>query len=474
MKEKSTTHHSTQVWTKCLDIIRNRVSPQSFNTWFKPIKPVELHGDTLIIQVPNKFFYEWLEEHYIDVLRQAIHQTIGPHGKLEYRIVVDNYKRVDLAEVHSPSGDASQVDFLPEEIKNPFIIPGIKHDRILSHLKQRYTFDNFIVGDSNRFAYNAAKAVANRPGKTAFNPLFIFGKVGLGKTHLAQAIGNAITHSHPKLNVVYITTERLTHQVIYSIRHQSMDDLMRYYQNVHILIVDDIQFLARRPKTQEIFFHIFNHMHQLERQIILTSDRPVKELEHMEERLVSRFKWGVTVDLQPPDFELKLAIARARLREEQVHVPERVLEYLCYHAGDSIRDLEGILSTLVARALFLQGDITMSTAQKILQYYKIQREEVITVESIARLVCDHFNIPLQDVKGKTRKRPIVEARQLIMYLSKKFTKHSLKQIGKFLGNRDHTTVIYACRTVEDLIETDEKYRQNVFTIEKKLRLSYSL
>ncbi len=330
------------VWDNCLRNIKRNINAQSYKTWFEPIKPVRLDNNALTIQVPNKFFYEWLEEHYVALLKMTIKQELGDKGRLEYMIVngtpapviteSNNMAVINKsAKAVSAAAASRYTTTEPEEIKNPFVIPGIKKVKIDPQLNTSYLFDNFIEGDCNRLARSAGIAVAKKPGGTAFNPLVFFGNVGLGKTHLAQAVGNEVLAKHPEKAVLYVSSEKFTNQIIQSIKNNAVNDFINFYQLVDVLIVDDIQFLANKQKTQEIFFHIFNQLHQSGKQIILTSDRPPKDLDGMEERLISRFKWGLSADLQSPDFETRMAILEAKMGQEGVDLPNDVLEFISFN-----------------------------------------------------------------------------------------------------------------------------------------------
>ncbi len=460
-----------EAWTNCLRYIATKVNPQSFKTWFEPIKPVKLEDNILTIQVPNKFFYEWLEEHYITVIREAMHLAIGPGVQLEYQIIVDDYKRLRASESLERKPENHVVDIASKKIKNPFVIPGLKRQVVDPQLKPSYTFDNFIEGDCNRLARSAGLAVAKKPGGNAFNPLVIFGDVGLGKTHLIQAIGNEITKRFDNKNVIYVSSEKFTNQIVHALRNNSIDELVNFYQMIDVLIVDDIQFLANRPKTQEIFFHIFNHLHQIGKQIILSSDCPPKSLNGMQERLISRFKWGISADLSAPDFDTKMAIARAKIKDDRVPLPDDVLEFICYNIKSNIRELEGVLITLIAQSALNHKEIDIPLTKEVIKHFITHISDEVTVESISSLVAEHFNVPLEKIHSKTRKRSIVIARQLSMYLAKQMTGKSLKQIGNNLGGKDHTTVLYACRSVKNLMDTDEVFKDTVYNLEKKIRMS---
>ena len=460
-----------EVWTICLRHIATKINPRSYKTWFEPIKPIKLSKNVLTIQVPNKFFYEWLEEHYITIIREGMRIALGPGGQLEYQIVVDDYKKVRASESLDKKANDSVIDIASKKIKNPFVIPGLKRQLVDPQLKPSYTFDKFIEGNCNRLARSAGLAVAKKPGGNAFNPLFIFGDVGLGKTHLAQAIGNEIISRHDDKNVIFVSSEKLTNQIVHALRNNSIDELVNFYQMIDVLIVDDIQFLANRPKTQEIFFHIFNHLHQIGKQIILTSDCPPKSLNGMQERLISRFKWGISADLLAPDFETKMAIARAKIKDDAIELPDDVLEFICYNIKNSIRELEGVLITLIAQSALNNKEIDIPLTKEVIKHFITHMSDEVTVESISRLVAEHFNVPLEKLHSKTRKRSIVIARQLSMYLAKQMTNKSLKQIGNNLGGKDHTTVLYACRSVQNLMDTDQIFKDTVFSLEKKIRMS---
>jgi chromosomal replication initiator protein len=471
----------TTVWDNCLQIIRRNVNGQSFKTWFEPIRPVRLENNALTIQVPNKFFYEWLEEHYVALLKMTIRKELGDKGRLEYQILTSPAKiqreelpkppeTVSKAPLQMPAASQPQaID--ATNIKNPFVIPGIKKLSIDPQLNPAYVFDSFIEGDCNRLARSAGFAVARKPGGTAFNPLVIFGDVGLGKTHLAHAIGNEVLKLYENKSVLYVSSEKFTSQIIDSIKNNAVNDFVNFYQMVDVLIVDDIQFLANKQKTQEIFFHIFNQLHQSGKQIILTSDRPPKDLDGMEERLISRFKWGLSADLQVPDFETRVAILEAKMSREGVELPSDVVEFICYNIQNNIRELEGVLVSLIAQSSLNSREIDVDLAKDVVRNFVTQINKEITLDFIKNLVADHFDVPVEKLGGKTRKRQFVIARQLSMYLAKNLTDKSLKTIGEMFGGRDHSTVIYSVKTVQDLMETDMVFKDTVAELEKKIRLN---
>lgn len=461
------------VWDSCLRTIRKNVNTQSFKTWFEPIRPVQLEGGALTIQVPNKFFYEWLEEHYVALLKRTIRQELGDMGRLEYQILMSRVAEPStIAKAATDKNDSNTPGSVDTgNIKNPFVIPGIRKLKIDPQLNPTYVFDNFIEGDCNRLARSAGMAVAQRPGETAFNPLVLFGDVGLGKTHLAQAIGNQVMNEKKGKTVLYVSSEKFTNQIIDSIRNNAVNDFVNFYQLIDVLIVDDIQFLANKQKTQEIFFHIFNQLHQNGKQIIMTSDRPPKDLDGMEERLISRFKWGLSADLGTPDLETRMAILASKMDQEGLELPHDVTEFICYNIKNNIRELEGVLISLVAQSSLNRREIDLELTKEVIKNFVNQMSKEITVEFIQKLVADHFDVPVEKLKGQTRKRGIVIARQLSMYLAKNLTNKSLKAIGENFGGRDHSTVIYSCKAVQDLLDTDMIFKDKVSDLEKKIKMN---
>ena len=466
------------VWDNCLRTIKKNVNPQSYKTWFEPIRPVQLEQDILTIQVPNKFFFEWIEEHYVQLLKTSVRQELGDRGRLLYHIPEAGAAPVSAAATRASGKPSAEKDNEPvpgvfdaEMIRNPFIIPGIKRVKIEHQLNAQYTFENFIEGDCNRLARNAGLAIAKNPGKTAFNPLFIFGDVGLGKTHLAQAIGNDIVSRFENKAVLFVSAEKFTNQIIQAIKNNAVNDFVNFYNMVEVLIIDDIQFLSGKQKTQEIFFHIFNQLHQSGRQIVLTSDRAPKNLEGMEDRMISRFKWGLSADIQAPDLETRMAILDSKMEDEGVDIPQDVLEFICYNIKNNIRELEGVMISLLAQSTLIRRNIDLELAKEVIRNFVTTINREITVEFIQQLVAEHFSVPVEKLQHETRKRNVVIARQLSMYLAKKLTNKSLKAIGETFGGRDHSTVIYSCKAVQDMMDTDLIFKDTVDEVEKKLRMS---
>ncbi|HCS19895.1 MAG TPA: chromosomal replication initiator protein DnaA [Bacteroidetes bacterium] len=468
------------VWHNCLKLIKDNVNPQSFKTWFDPIKPIKLENKVLTIQVPSQFFYEWLEEHYVTLLRKTLKQELGPASRLEYNIIVENSGSGNKPyTINVPTNSAARTEQnevglplnISTNIKNPFIIPGLKKINIDAQLNPNYTFENFIEGDCNRLARSAGFAVANKPGGTAFNPLMVFGGTGLGKTHLVHAIGNHIKQVNKNKVVLYVSAEKFMSQFIDSVKNNNNNDFVNFYQYLDVLIIDDVHFFAKKEKTQEIFFQIFNHLHQSGKQLILTSDRAPKDLKDMDERLLSRFKWGLSADLQVPDFETRVAILEHKMYTDGITLNREVVEYVAHSIDTNIRELEGALISLLAQASLNRKEIDLDLAKQILKNFVKNVSKEISIEYIQKLVCDYFGISIDQVKSKTRKREIVQARQISMYFAKDLTKSSLKTIGMHFGGRDHSTVIHACQTVNDLMETDKKFKIDVEELSKRIKIN---
>jgi len=472
-----------EVWEDCLKVIKDNIHYQSFKTWFVPIQPLKLDNKVLTIQVPSQFFYEWLEEHYINLLKKTIKKELGPEGRLEYSIIMDNsFQSANPYSIKVPTSNKKAVKNpsvpMPidinkggtKEIPNPFIIPGLKKIKVNSQLVDTYAFDNFVEGDCNRLARSAGFAVSENPGKTAFNPLLIYSDVGLGKTHLAHAIGIQVKTNFPEKTVLYVSTEQFVAQYIESVRNNNQNDFVHFYQMIDVLIIDDIQFLAGKEKTQDVFFHIFNHLHQGSQQIVITSDKPPIELKGMEPRLLSRFKWGLAADLQAPDFETRIAILQKRLYNDGIEMPQEVLEYLAYSINTNVRELEGALISILAQSSLNKKAITLELAKQMIDKFVKSTAREISIDYIQKVVCDYFNLSLDVINSKTRKREIVQARQLAMFFAKKHTKASLATIGLHCGNKDHATVLHACRTVNNLIDTDKQFRIYVEELDKKIKM----
>ncbi len=455
-----------KVWSKCLKTIAEHVTPQAYKTWFEPIRPISLKDDSLLIRVPNKFFYEWLEQHYIDLLKLAISKELGSKARLEYQIFVENHRDI---KGNTQDGIRKRVEDHIDP-RNKGMQSGIMQIPLNSELKTEYTFDNFIVGTCNKLARNAGLAIAKNPGKTAFNPLIIHGGVGLGKTHLAHAIGNETLKNFPEKKVLYTNTERFTNQIVQALKNNEMYDLIHFYQLIDLLIIDDIQFLDGRKKTQEIFFNIFNYLHQYDKQIIITSDRAPKDLEGIQDRLISRFKWGLTTDLQIPDIDTRIAILEAKMNQKGVEVSRDIIDLISQNIRSSIRELEGVLVSLIATSALTEHEIDLNLTNQVIESFVSHINKEITVDNIQRLVSEYFNIPVEDLRKKSRKRDVVVARQLSMYFAKEFTTESLKNIGEYF-DKDHSTVLYSHKAVRDMMDTDTGFRETVDKIKRQVELN---
>ncbi|MBN1185975.1 MAG: chromosomal replication initiator protein DnaA [Bacteroidales bacterium] len=472
----------SEVWNNCLKIIKDNVPSISFRTWFEPIVPLKLEDKTLTIQVPSPFFYEYLEEQYIDLLRKTIRKELGYEAKLEYNVVMENNTAANNKPytVKFPTKNKVAIKNKPlavplsnEEqtaIKNPFIIPGLKKLNIDPRLNPDYNFTNFVEGECNRLARSAGFAVGNNPGGTAFNPLLIYGDSGLGKTHLAQAIGIEVKEKFPEKTVLYVNANKFQTQFVDSIRNNNKNDFLHFYQMIDVLIIDDVHEFAGKEKTQDIFFHIFNHLHQSGKQLVLTSDKPPVELQGLEQRLLSRFKWGLSADLQTPDFETRVAILHKKIYNDGIEIPQEVIEYIATHITNNVRELEGALISLLAQSTLNKKEITLDLARQMIDKLIKNSKREISIEYIQKVVCNYFNIPVEMLQSKTRKREIVQARQVAMYFSKGLTKASLATIGSQIGGKDHATVLHACKTVNNLADTDKTFRLQIDEIEKKLKI----
>lgn len=472
------------IWNECLQMFRENVPPQAYSTWFEPIKPVDYRDGLLTIQVPSDFFYEYLESRFIKVIKATIRKVLGPEGKLEYSIMMDTDENKPVV-VRQPSVDRTNTTNPPKQIQinfdksessmlNPFVLPGIKKINIESNLNESNCFDNFVTGECNRVAYEAGVAIAKNPGKTSFNPMFIFSPTGMGKTHICQAIGLETKKYHPELTVLYVNAEQFLMQFQASCRNNnsknsSRDDFVHFYQMIDVLIIDDIQFLADKVKTQEAFFHIFNHLQQNDKQLIFTCDKPPAELNGMEQRLISRFKWGLSAEMTVPDVVTRRNILKRKAYNEGVEIPDDVINFIAEHIKSNVREMEGFLVSLIAQSSLNRKAITIGLARQIAERFVNSSNREITINYIITSVCEEMGTSQENFFKSTRKRNVVQARQLSMYFAKKYTKASLVVIGEKCGKKDHATVIHALKTIDNLLETDKQFRAMTEKIEQKFQ-----
>lgn len=461
----------TALWSLCLDIIKDNVDEKIHNTWFEPIVPLKYEGDDFTIQVPSQFFYEYIEEKYAHLIHVTMSRVIGKAINLKYRVIVDHSSGAEgqttiAGGKHSSNAPRKEVDKLnqsPDEIMS-------KSNRDWdSNLNTRLTFDNFFEGLSNKLPRTVGETIAQSPDKNPFNPLFIYGSSGVGKTHLCHAIGNRIMELNPQKKVIYISSHLFQVQYTDAARKNVTNDFINFYQSLDVLIVDDIHELAGKTATQNTYFHIFNHLHLLGKQIIIAADKPPKDILGIEERLITRFNWGMSAELQKPDLELRRQILSNKIKQDGLDISEDIIDYIATNVRDHVRDLEGIITSLVAHSLVYNREVDLELAQRVVgKVIKLEKEQ-ITIEKIQDIVSSYFNIALEDLHSKSRKREIVQARQVTMFLSKKYTDHSYSRIGSLVGKRDHATVLHACKAIQDAIEVDKGFRSTMKTIEDLLR-----
>ena len=447
------------IWDNCLRIIRDNVSANAFSTWFADIVPLEYKNKTLNIQVKSHFIFEFLEENYLDLLRTTLTRVIGEGAGLTYTILADQTNNLTM----ETEPEARPVTTNRRATEKTEAI-----EELNSMLISKYTFDNYVEGSSNKLSRTAAESVAMFPGKT-FNPLFIHGASGVGKTHLINAIGAKIKQLHPELRVLYISAHLFQVQYTDSILHKNFNDFMRFYQSIDILIIDDIQEFAGLPGTQNAFFHIFNHLHLNGKQLIMTSDRSPAQLKGMEERLITRFKWGLSAEIEKPDLELRKNILRNKIRRDGLKFPEEVITYIAEHVNASVRDLEGIIVSLMAHSTINNRDIDLQLAHKIIGGLSEYEKEPISVDKIVKTVAEYYNVDVNSINTKSRKREIVLVRQTAMFLAKKHLDLSTSKIGQQIGRRDHATVLHACKTISNLLDTNKQFRGEMSEIEAALQ-----
>jgi len=455
-----------QLWTRCLNVIKDNISEASYNTWFAPIVALKYENSIFVLQVPSQFFVEYIEEKYIDLLRMTLYREVGVGTRLEYRVMIDK-----------SSGRGTQIPSSSEKPtpkankQGSYISPYNKPQlpEIDPQLNPAHNFNNLIEGNSNKLARTAGISIANEPGKTIFNPLFVYGQSGVGKTHLANAIGVMTKQLNPEKRVLYLSANTFQIQYTDAVRSNSVNDFLNFYQTIDVLIVDDIQEFAGKTATQNTFFHIFNHLHQTGKQLVLTSDRSPIVMVGLEQRLLTRFKWGLSAEIEKPDFDLRKSILESKIYRDGLEIPEDVVDFIAEHVVDNVRDLEGVLVSLMAHSTLANIQIDVALAEKVISRIVNITKKVNTVEKIRDTVCEYFSLSVDAISTKSRKREVVQARQIAMYLSKQLTKNSLASIGNAIGQRDHATVLHACKIVTDLMDCDKNFRTSLREIEEKLK-----
>lgn len=490
------------IWNNCLQFIKENVNLSSFNTWFVPIVPLKLENNILTVQVPSAFFYEYLEENFINVIRTALQIELGKDAKLEYSIVVDkvrprnnpahnfvgnqnqnygtmvipaNIRAAKMPQNVPNNGNAPMPGMMmPPQINNPFVIPAIQKQQIDSQLNSNYTLDNFVQGKCNQLGRSAAESIAKRPYKNTFNPFMIFGNSGLGKTHLAQAIGNAVKAQFPDKVVLYVEANKFQTQYVDAVRNNTRNDFIHFYQMLDVLIIDDVQEFAGKSGTQDTFFAIFNSLHQSGKQIILTCDTTPSQLQGLAERLLTRFKWGLTVEMEAPDYATRLSILIKKCYNDGFAISEDILKYVAQTVVSNVRELEGALLTLMLHTTLSRGEITLDVAKELLsKIVKGGTEPKYKIDYIMKTVCEFFNIKEAVINGKSRARDIVVARQLVMYFAKQLIDLPYQQIGIAVGGRDHSTVLHACKAVTKQKDSDPNFAELVAQVENKIKSDFT-
>ena len=456
------------LWNQCLNIIKDNVPELSYSTWFIPIVPLKYDEKALLIQVPSHFFYEQLENQYADLIGKAILRVTGENTRLLYQVLVSDTSMQLAPENHQPNVNRiSGIPTRPVGMNNPFEqrSPGKLEPQLNSNL----SFGNFIGGESNMLARTAGFSIAEKPGKTIFNPLFVHGKSGVGKTHLLHAIGNASLQQNSNLRVLYVSSHLFQVQYSQAYLNNTVNDFIHFYQSIDVLLIDDIHELSGKTGTQNVFFHIFNHLHQNGKQLVITCDRPPKDIVGIDDRLLTRFKWGLTAEMEKPNYALRVAILDSKIMRDGLHFTREVVEYIARNATENVRDLEGIVVSLMAHSVIYEKEVDMELAKRVVSNAIKVQERQISVELIEEEVCKYFDLDLEIIQSKSKKQEISQARQIAMYLSRKYTDKSYSNIGELIGKRDHATVLHACKTVGNWIETDKKFRSTIQELEQLIQ-----
>jgi chromosomal replication initiator protein len=464
----SMTH--AELWERCLAIIKDNIPETTYKTWFVPVIPLKYENRILTLQVPSQFFYEFIEDKFIDLLRATLYKVIGEGTRLMYNVMVDKSSKTTV----NLEGSNRSTIVVPSRLrggnKAPNILQAPTAQDLDSQLNPEYTFDSFIEGLSNKLARTVASSVAEKPAGTGFNPLFLHGGSGVGKTHLASAIGTKIKETFPEKRVLYVSAHLFQMQYTDSVRNNTTNDFINFYQTIDVLIIDDIQEFAGVTKTQNTFFHIFNHLHQNGKQLILTSDRAPILLQGLEERLLTRFKWGMVAEIEKPTRELRRNILSKKIHRDGLQFSEEVLDYIALNVTESIRDLEGVVVSLMAHSMIYNKEIDLDLTEHIVRNMVKKEIKSVSIDSIIDLVCRHFELEPEVIHTKSRKRDVVQGRQIAMYLAKKHTDSSSSKIGQLIGNKDHATVLHACKIVREQCEVSKSFRTDIENIELSLKL----
>jgi len=452
------------MWSKCLAVIKGIVSETTYDTWFRPIVPLAYQDKKITIQVPSRFFYEYLEEKYVNVLQMSLERVFGAGASLSYRVMAGNQPEQIL------TGDYFGTNVQPTDKSAMASYTQVAPKELDSQLVSKYTFDTFFEGMSNRLARGTGLTIAEKPGKTSFNPLFIYGDTGVGKTHLCHAIGLRTRELHPDKRVLYVSSHLFRIQYTDAVRKNTTNDFLTFYQSLDMLILDDIQEFIGLDKTQHAFFQIFNNLHQLGKQIVLTSDKPPVAMQGMEARLITRLKWGLNAKIDRPDLELRKQILAHLIDNENINVGGDVFDYIVNNVTENVRDLEGALISISANSLINNKKIDLALAKEVIGQIVLIDNRQISIEKIIKTVCSHFHMNEDLIQSASRKREIVLARQIAMYLAKKHTDRSLAHIGSKIGGKDHATVLHSIQAIINQMETNKTFREMIETIERKLRV----
>jgi chromosomal replication initiator protein len=446
------------IWQETLSQLEQNLNPQHFTTWIKPIQFIGIDKDLVQIEVPNRFFLSWIRDNYAELIRE----TLSSIGAVSYRL------KIDIAsENNTKNNSVTETSLDKEIITDQIPRTTLPKNTSSININKKYTFDEFVSGSSNQFAYAAANAVANNPA-TTYNPLFIYGGVGLGKTHLVNAIGNAILQKNPEMRVCYYTSEKFMNELINSLRYAKMDEFRNKFRSMDVLLIDDVQFIAGKERTQEEFFHTFNSLYESHKQIVVTSDKFPKEIPGLEERLRSRFEWGLIADIQSPDVETKQAILKIKAEQNGINLPEDVAFFLANSITSNVRELEGYLIRIGAYASLTSTSITLSMAKEILKNILVEKRREITVEEIQKVVAHYFNIKISDLKSAKRLKALVLPRQVAMYIARQLTSCSYPEIGEKFGGKDHSTIIHAIKKIDKKIEEDMQLSSTINSLRQTL------